>query len=396
MVYMKSIRINDLKFFFLFIYMFLISFLNFTPFYLASAFIMIIITFLSVIKSKSVVLNSFFWWQFIFIVYIYSYCFFGWTVDKSLTMNSVKTLLLNFTISFSIMNIVKTKDDVKKVSKFFIPIAISSALFIIFYSKGAGVDGRIGHGLQRIFSSTNYTSMEFASWSLYASTFCNALFFKTKKSKYLYPLPLYWLIIIWAGSRKWLLFGIILQILVYLLYSNKGFSKKKIKQVFLLCVMIPIILLMFVKVPVLYNKIGYRFAGFINGTESSALSRSYYSNVAVQYIQKRPFSGYGINTFRNYNKFHNWTEINYLELLFGGGLPLVCLYYLYIISNSFKLFKLRKVDKIYGIFSLILFLIVIFDVVSMSYLGRLESLLFNMSSILIYDNKKCGDNNENN
>ena len=153
-------------------------------------------------------------------------------------------------------------------------------------------------------------------------------------------------------------------------------------RVIKVCIVLVIIVFTIMKNQTLYNIIGYRFVGFLDGTESSAAAREYYSDLAIEYIKKKPFKGYGINTFREINIFGNWTESNYLELAFGGGIQLAVYYYGYLLFLVYKLFKLRKKDKIYGIFMLILLLIVSADIVSMSYLGRLEALIITISSVL--------------
>lgn len=384
-----KISIKKIQFIFLFLYLFFLAFFNFTPFYLICAVMLILVTMIKICRKKIFTMTKYFYFELIFIGYNLMYVATGYSLNSEHTLDAIKTLCLNFVINMCILNTIENREDLLNVLRWFIPIAVFSNLYAIIYSHGTGVDGRLMHGLARPFSTTSYTSMEFASWAIYAGTI--AIFFAINRSKkiYLCTFPLYWTIILWSGSRKWLVFGALLQCAVYLFCNQKINYRKFLKRLLIILLICVSAIWFIMNNSTLYNIIGYRIMGYIMGTETSAMSRNYLSQTAIMYIKKRPFFGYGLNTFRDVNKFNNWSEINYLELAFGGGIILAVIYYAFLVYVIYKLFKIRKNNKLNLLFMFIILMIITSDSMSMSYLQRLEQFFISVSVLnLMIDNKE--------
>lgn len=383
-----KITVKKLQLIFLFLYLFFLSFFNFTPFYLISAIFLVLTTLIKIYKKKVFITTKYFYFQIIFIMYNLVYVLIRYSINPVHTLDAIKTLILNFAINMCIINTIDDREELINILKWFIPIAIFSNIYAILYSHGTGIDGRLMHGIARPFSSTAYTSMEFASWAIYAGTI--AIFFAVylSQKKYMMALPLYWVVILWSGSRKWLVFGAILQCMVYLCCNKKKDYRKFFKRLFIIIVIVTIAIWFIMNNKTLYDIVGYRITGFILGTETSTVTRNYLSETAIMYIKKKIFFGYGLNTFQDVNKFNNWSEINYLELTFGGGIILTVIYYGFLVYIIYDLFKARKRNKINLVLMFIILMLIISDSMSMSYMQRLEQFFIAVSVLNLSIDKK--------
>lgn len=381
----------------LILYLFFLSFFNFTPFYLISAIFLIFFTGILIFKRKKIIITSYIYYEIFFIVYNVIYLVFNITKAPDCTIAAVKTLCLNLVINLAIINTIQSKAHLDKILKCFVPIAAFACIFIIIYTRGAGSEGRLAHGYPRLFSDTNYTSMEVASWALYASVFAIINFYNENKKRWLIALPLFWTVIVWSGSRKCLILSIILQVIAYITFNpNKDYRKIFLRGIGV-CMVCILLVFAIIKVPVLYNKVGNRIVGYINGTESSANGREAKAKLAKQMIKNKPLTGYGLATFRKVNGhgFKTWTENNYLELAVSGGVILPITYYLYLVFLLTRLAKIRNKVAIEKIMMIIIICIMIFDIMTVSYLGRLESFFIALGSwIVMYNKKEKNDERE--
>lgn len=384
-----KISIKKVSYICIFLYFFFLSFLNFTPFYLSFAVLIVGFSILQVIKGRHLKTTSYLIFQTLFILYNLAYLLFGWSINSAHTMDALKTVCLNLAINYSITLVIDTDEDIERIIKWFIYIAIFSNLYAFLF-VGFGNAGRLAQGMIRPFGSTRYTSMEFASWAIYASTISLYFYLKSKKKTFLFPIPLFWLTVILSGSRKWIIFGLLLQAGVYFYCGNKINYKVFLKRIVIISILVAIGVYAILNIPILYDIAGSRFVGYLYGTESSAGSREYYQMLALDYIGMNPLKGYGLNTFQDINMYKNWSEINYLEIAFSGGIPLLFLYYGYMFYMIYKLFKIRKYNKLYFLIMLIIIEIVLSDIISMSYLQRGEQFFFALGPLIIYLNRKGG------
>lgn len=383
----ENIKINS-NFIYLsavFLYLFTLSFLNFTIFYQFFALVLILLSFIKCLVNLKFKYSAYFIVQIIFIVYIFLYIPLNITINQTSTFSSIKTLCFNFLINLSLFNLIESKENLLKVLKMFIPIAIFSGLFIIIYSHGSGMDGRLGHGIIRPFAdlTQTYTSMEFASWSTFASAICLFFFLTEKKKLYLLPMIFYWVIILWAGSRKWFLFAFLLHFLMIMILGSKKNFKTKIKILGISALALMVLAVLVLNVPFLYEAIGSRIINFFNGSDSSANSREDMFSTALLYIGQKPWVGYGFNTFRDISIYKTWSESNYIELLFGGGIPLFIVYYGFVVFLFINLVRKRHESNIYILFAAIVFLVFITDFVSVTYQDRLTTFFISIGSLLI-------------
>ena len=95
-----------------------------------------------------------------------------------------------------------------------------------------------------------------------------------------------------------------------------------------------VLLFLMFKVDFIYDIIGNRFegiVGFINDTgevDSSTETRSKFIELGMLYFSSNPWHGYGIDCFREIQGAHEtYSHNNYVEILFGVGLPGIIFYY---------------------------------------------------------------------
>ena len=387
----KNININS-NFIYLsavFLYLFTLSFLNFTIFYQFAAILVIFLSIIKCLLNLKFKYSSYFVFQIIIIIYIFMYIPLNITLNPSSTISSIRTICFNFLINISLFNLIESKKNLLIVLKMFIPIAIFSGLYIIIYSHGSGADGRLGHGIIRPFAdlTQTYTSMEFASWSSYASAICLFFFLTEKKKLYLLPMIFYWVIILWAGSRKWLVFALLLHLAMVLFLGNKRSTYTKIKILFVSAIALIILFILVMNVPFLYESIGSRMINYLSGSDSSANARENMFSTALIYISHNPWIGYGFNTFRDVSIFKTWSESNFTELLFGGGIPLFLIYYCYDVFLMIYLIRRRHESNIFIFFATIVFLIFVTDFMSVTYQDRLTTFFISIGSLLTCNKK---------
>lgn len=136
-----------------------------------------------------------------------------------------------------------------------------------------------------------------------------------------------------SGSRNALIF-IIFGVVIYpfLFNGNRDDFGKRFLKVVLVTAAVCGTVVAVIKIPYLYNLIGYRvqdvLEGFSSGnfSESSASSRNTMLVTGMNLIKKNWFWGYGLNTFRSFpGSFGTWSHVQYVESMVSGGIiALIC------------------------------------------------------------------------
>ena len=325
------------------IYIAIVSILNFTKYYLIAAALFVGFAYILCLRKNKIHVNSFIIFNLIIIIYEIFFTYTGHSVDSSVSSSIIKTLIFNFLINVAMFLIINDKEKIYKVIKFYFYFIIFGLVFIIIYTGGTGAEGRLAQNMPRPFSTTGFTGIEVGMLAVWGSISSLFLYFKEKKKLYLIPQILFWIVIIWSGSRDCCAFGLVADSLLYFLCGkNDIFSK--LKKGFFIGIVALLGLVIVMKVPAAYNIIGYRFEGYIKKTEMSAISRDTMKDTAIRLIKEEPVWGYGIGTFQTFSgSFGTWAHNNYLELMVGGGIILTILYYIPIIIAFLKvLFKKNK------------------------------------------------------
>lgn len=379
----KKLSIDTLYFSFLCLYIALVSVLNYTPLYILAAILLIVIAFITMIKSKKIPLNSIIIFHALMILYAIIYVLLGLSISPNNSVDIIKTLILNYAISFSIFKYFTTIEKVDKTISFYLKYIVLGLIFIIIYTGGTGAEGRLAQDMPRPFSDTGYNSIEVGMLAVWGSICSLYLFFKFKNRKFLIPQILFWIVILWSGSRDCTVFGFCSIIYLYF-FCGKRTVMEKIKKILGIIILLTAGIILLFKVPIVYNIIGYRFLGYFNQTEMSAVSRETMKETAISYIEKKPLLGYGLGSFSTFQgSYGTWAHNNYLELMVGGGIIILLLYYIPIFYYLIKALKIKnKTTDIYFSISLLI-LSLLHSIVGVTYMSRMGNLFLIISISII-------------
>lgn len=359
----------------LFLYVFLVSIFNFSAVYLVGVILLCGIIFLNCAKKHKIIWNVYLTGQVVFIIYELIFILLGYSVDSKISYSVLTTVFMNFIISIAITNCFSSREKVFEFLKGFSVISLITLLLIIIITKGQGQDGRLAHNMPRPFSDTGFTAIEVGMIAVWGSISALYLYYKSKERKYLFFQVLYWIVIIWSGSRDCFAFGAVAIVLLYFFSGEKKYLIERIKKGFIICLIGIIAIISMLKVPKIYNVIGYRFIGFINKTETSANSRDTMKITAENLIENNYVLGYGLSTFQTFNgSFGTWAHNNYLELMVSGGIILTVIYYIPIIIIFYKIMKKKNKDMTDLVAIVLIILRLLHDIVGVTYLSRMGNI----------------------
>ncbi|HAU65921.1 TPA: hypothetical protein DCW61_01095 [Candidatus Uhrbacteria bacterium] len=183
--------------------------------------------------------------------------------------------------------------------------------------------------------------------------------------------------LIFTGSRS----SILIYLLMILWLISKVLVKKK-----LILISLPIIVLLifsfyffFTKIPIVYSVIGNRiesFMGLLSGdtVDSSTISRLNLLKNGILFFAEKPLLGYGIGNYIELVSIGLYSHNNYLELLVGGGGVGLIIYYSLYLSLFSHMKKQRKMTD-YSIVLFLIFSLLYFDLISVSYYSEISSLI---------------------
>lgn len=172
-------------------------------------------------------------------------------------------------------------------------------------------------------------------------------------------------IILLTASRK----SLFIPFLVYSIFKLIGGSNKRaLFNILVISLFLFFILWSVLNIPLLYDMIGYRIDGFLNGyfgeeedVDGSTRTRMELVEFGLIVFYLRPFLGYGINNFRAVHTSYFGQEIyahnNYIELLVDLGVVGLVIYYVFYLYLIVKLYQIYK--KYHDHLALIFFAIII-------------------------------------
>lgn len=161
-----------------------------------------------------------------------------------------------------------------------------------------------------------------------------------------------------SASRKALMSIVAVAVLILIFNRNNGFIEKIWKLCIAVLCFIFVVLLMFDN-PFLYNLVGWRFEGMINGflgvesqTDASTETRMELVEYGIEWFQSKPFSGYGGDNFRYLMSVQHsgqtafYAHNNFIELLVDYGILGFVTYYSMYVFLIFKgLLNYKKISS---------------------------------------------------
>lgn len=178
-----------------------------------------------------------------------------------------------------------------------------------------------------------------------------------KRAFYWIVIAISFIFIILSGSKKALIIPFVAFVVMMICHSNK---KQIITTIIWIIVLTCVLNYALFNIEILYDSIGYRFEGLINGltgqgtVDASSKGRLMFIEYGMYLFKLRPLLGYGIATFAHLygqtvevGEYVAYSHNNYIELLVSGGLVGLILYYwiyLYLIFRLIKIIKKTKAD----------------------------------------------------
>lgn len=196
-------------------------------------------------------------------------------------------------------------------------------------------------------------------------------------------------IIILTGSKKGVLFGVLL-ILVYLLYQFKNVKSLPINILKILVVSfivgyIAINYLDLGQVSLAYERFVYRIEAFSMSADTSTEERLYFIQEGLKQFANHPLVGLGIANFSVL--YGTYAHNNYVELLADVGLIGFGLYYMIYVFIFVKIFKMKKgSEKVFLL--LIMLVILIMEIAVVNYYSKFMFFMFAVFSFLAEKDKK--------
>lgn len=289
----------------------------------------------------------------VFILYGAMNIFFGNVIDSGVARTMVISLFLNLLMIYAIVQYIYMQDDIQKTLTITELGIFTTAFVVVLLSLKTITSGRLGGG-------TEMNSNLLAILCVYGFILCLYLrkIGKLTRQAYLLRLGFYFISVLLTGSRKGLIM-IFLASMIVAFFNNK---KKALRIVIIGLASAVATYVAIMNIGFLYDIIGVRIENmliyFVKGTatEGSLLSRLELVDIAKPYIERKPWTGYGFDCFKTVSgvgssgkvgagEFGYYAHNNYIELLFGGGIIGLVLYYIPMVYLLKKLFKKTKVDR---------------------------------------------------
>ena len=183
--------------------------------------------------------------------------------------------------------------------------------------------------------------------------------------------------LIFTGSRS----SIIAYLLMVIWLISKFLGKKMT-----ILISFPIIILVLftiyfslMKIPILYMAVGSRLEsamGLLNGgtVDSSIISRLNLLRSGINLFKDKPLFGFGMGNYIELVSTELYSHNNYIEIMVGGGIIGLLIYYSLYLELLFRMRKQRKRKNNALIYYLILILLY-FDFTSVSYYSEISGLV---------------------
>lgn len=366
----KKIKINDIIYFMLGIYLFFLEAARDTIYYKFALILLGIAFIFSFINKPKFNLNLFLISYLLYIAYQLLLYVLHIPLDKTLFFGNIKSLFLIFIILFMIYNIITREDDINKFLKLFVFVTFFALIAIMISSKDTLFTQRLAHSYARkapsfiflgvpVYMSANTLSLNLDVAYLFALNLHNK-----KKNAILVIIMIFFGVgVLLTQSRK----GILLFVIFTLWWINEINKGKYLRKIIILVTVSLVAYFSIMNIPFLYESVGKRFEIlenylFKDEIHADIQNRDYVKDISLEKIKLKPVTGYGEGAFVYYfsNITQSNSENNYLELLIHGGIIGLIIYYLYtyfIIKNIFSNGKKSTINKTFIVIMLSLILI---------------------------------------
>lgn len=306
----------------------------------------------------------------IFVVYALFIClgyynlYNGNSIDPLGTNKILKTMLLNLFFIFCLTQFFNIK-NIETVKKIIITSSLVSATFVFIVAILRTGSIFLREDMEIIGINSNTTAI----FCAYAITLIVTN--RNLKTKHIIIVLYLLLFCALSGTRK----AFLVIIVGYFTYKLLKNISQLVVNVFISFLLLVVLYICIMRIPFLYENIGYRFESLIvmlrggegDGSEEARVRMIEYG---MTYFAENPMNGYGLDTFRSiYGKYsHN----NYVEILFSLGIPGIIVYYSMLVILLVATIKKRIIYKLpqYGLAIGLIISYLIIDYAIVSYYSR--------------------------
>jgi len=316
--------------------------------------IITIIRFIISLKNKDIKKYKNFFkyagWYLIFI--LFNILSLRWTISIDYSNSLIDSLWFGFNLLLVFASFITDEKKLKSVIKIIILSAIYMCIRILLSDMGL-------RGTEAFGSVTGIYFNRIALILDYGIFLCIYMYKKENKKSYLLPIPLFFLLIYFTGSRKSLLMPFVFIFLF--MFLSMGKDMNKIIKTFFATIILFITVIFVINVnPVLESRIMDLYNSIVEGettTDGSIIEREYFRETAFEMFKESPIKGHGANSFRAYLTYINYRHVtychcNFLELLATVGLIGFSLYYVmyfWILCKGLSHFKKDNLEKVFVI-----------------------------------------------
>lgn len=383
---------NNILLYLLQIYIFAVIAWDYEIFYQIPLLLLFIATMLRYGKVARIIrTSSFFHGYFLMMMYFFLQFLFGFTVSPADSQSYLITGTINVA---AILCVAVTLDQIWKIESALKTIIIASFSVSIYnFAKNLTLllsGGLANHCYKLFFSSPTYshsTIPMFCAFSVMA-----LVYFSLKEQWKMRNviLIIYFIVYVTLSASRNALIFIIFGVVIYPLLFNGNrddFGKRFLKVVLVTAAVCGTVVAV-IKIPYLYNLIGYRVQAVLEGfsrgdfSESSASSRNMMLETGMNLIKENWFFGYGLNTFRSFSgSFGTWSHVQYVESMVSGGvIALIC----YFFFNIKAIIILRRYFTKLGGFALCLMIyMLICNMFNVCYMDRFMCLIYGVADAYI-------------
>ena len=322
---------------------------------------------LAIIYSRRIKLSPIITWEILclilaFIAMLYSPSF-------SILGGTYYALIVNAILVFIFSQMPWTKERFNLVMKAY---AFSGAGLIIALAltgnlQDSSDSGRLGQelmGIANILATMLMVSAIYVLWLIVSSKAIYA------RLLYVGVLITIYIGMFLSGGRKYIIVPLIFIYVLLICKQNERGRKHTVRYTLLIFVLFVALYQLVMKVPALYDTIGYRFEGafalFDDSYEmdGSTLNRKMMIEAGFKGWLERPIFGHGFDSFKYYNAAEvtgnmYYSHNNFIELLYNQGVVGFIAYYgmyLYLLIKAFKS-NAQSINKgfVYGLIASFMF-----------------------------------------
>lgn len=260
----------------------------------------------------------------------------GYSLSPNDSKFMLGVLLRNFVFFFFLLQYMLHNNILKFREIFKVCCLIASiGIFLTYYATFGTIfmrsveGGSINPNLQSVLNGF------VISWMILSKDF------KKKSSLILFILFIF---IIISGTKKSILL-VVVSSAFYLLFNS---PKRIISNTLIFALLLGVLYYVMMEIDFVYENIGHRFELLFNYSTNTGLERdestelrSYFIEMGMQYFDKSPILGNGINCFGAIYS-DTYTHNNYVELLFSVGIIGTITYYMLFLIPLFKSLRLYR------------------------------------------------------